>query len=382
MATYGQALSEHPLASHATGEVVGAVLEAVGEAPDLAVVFATAAHAGEFADIAFTVRELLRPKVLLGCTAESVVGGPREVEGQPAVSLWAGNCGDVTPVRLRVQQSEAGASLIGWPDPLPDGASGLLLLADPFTFPTEAFLSFAAAEHAGLPVLGGMASAGHTPGANRLVIDGTTLESGAVGVLLGPGARLGSIVSQGCRPIGEPFVVTDSDANVIRAIAGQPPLHRLEAAAQDDPEAAALWSRGLHVGIAIDEHKEHLGRGDFLIRNIIGVDRANGSVATDQVVDVGTTVQFQVRDAAAADEELRHLLAGQRAEAALLFTCNGRGIRLFGDPDHDAATLSDALGGAPVAGMFCMGELGPVGGRPFLHGFTASVVLFGTPPAP
>ena len=137
-----------------------------------------------------------------------------------------------------------------------------------------------------------------------------------------------------------------------------------------------LMARGLHLGFVVDEHKAEFERGDFVVRNVIGADRQSGAIAVGAICEVGATVQFHVRDAATADEDLRALVGGHDAEAALLFTCNGRGTRLFGTPDHDAGVVSDAFGGSPLAGFFCSGELGPIGGRNFLHGFTASVVLF------
>jgi small ligand-binding sensory domain FIST len=130
------------------------------------------------------------------------------------------------------------------------------------------------------------------------------------------------------------------------------------------------------MGLVIDEHQVDFGRGDFLIRSVIGADRANGAIAIGDSVAVGTTVQFHVRDADAADEDLRELLADRQADAVLLFTCNGRGSRLFEQLDHDAGVIGDLLGDPPVSGFFAAGEVGPVGGRNFVHGFTASLALF------
>jgi small ligand-binding sensory domain FIST len=184
------------------------------------------------------------------------------------------------------------------------------------------------------------------------------------------------VVSQGCRPIGEPYVVTKADRNIILELGGRPALDRLrEIVGALDVEDQVLVQHGLHVGCVVDESKEVFDRGDFLIRNVLGADQEAGAVAVGEMVEVGATVQFQVRDAASADRDLRDLLAGEEADGALLFTCNGRGSHLFGEPDHDAAII-DAVTGGATAGMFCAGELGPVGGRSFLHGFTASVALF------
>nr|MDP9006656.1 FIST C-terminal domain-containing protein [Actinomycetota bacterium] len=178
----------------------------------------------------------------------------------------------------------------------------------------------------------------------------------------------------------DPMTVTRGEHQIVYELAGRPALERVqELVASLDPSDLALVEQGLHVGRVIDEHKLDYGRGDFLIRNVLGADREVQAVAVGDEVDVGDTLQFQVRDADSADEDLRQLMASERADGALLFTCNGRGSHLFGSADHDAGIISDALGGVPLAGMSCAGEIGPVGGRSFLHGFTASVALFRDP---
>jgi small ligand-binding sensory domain FIST len=192
-----------------------------------------------------------------------------------------------------------------------------------------------------------------------------------------------ALVSQGCRPFGRSYVVTRSQANFLFELGGRPPLNRLEEALESlSRPDRELASQGLHIGRVIDEYKSEHGPGDFLIRGVLGVDPQNGAMAVGDRIEVGATVQFHVRDAATADDELRSLVEREVANlpgkpaGALLFTCNGRGARLFGAPDHDAALITSLLGGAPLAGLFCAGELGPVGGRNFLHGFTASLLLF------
>jgi small ligand-binding sensory domain FIST len=381
---FAAALSEHPLPTHAVGEAIGQVLDGVGEAPDLAVLFVTAAHAGVLEDMAATVRSTLRPGTLLGCTASSIVGNDREVEQQPGVSLWAGRIGTVDPLRLVLQRQEEGAAIVGWPTHPPTAARAVLLLADPFSFPTDAFLDGVHEQTpTRLPVVGGMASAARGPGGNRLVLDDAVVTDGAVGAFVG-GVEVESVVSQGCRPIGEPFVVTRAETlgqgTRIYELGGRPALERLrDVVAGLPPDERMLAQEGLHLGLVIDEHRMEFGRGDFLIRNLVGGDADTGMLQVADTVEVGGTVQFQVRDAGSADEDLREMMAGRSAGGALLFTCNGRGMHLFGMPDHDAGVVADQLDGAPVAGMFCQGEIGPVGGRNFLHGFTASVALFRDP---
>ena len=376
---FAAALSQHPLATHAVGEVTGQVLDKVGEGAQLAVLFVSAAHTGAMEDIAAAVRSILQPEVLVGCTAGSVVGGAREVEDQPAISLWAGTMSSVAPIRLTAEQVGDEVAVAGFPAPdlLPADGRALLVLADPFSFPVDSFLS-GLAEQVGvdLPVVGGLASAARGPGGNRLVLGDEVLSDGAVGVVLG-GVEVSTVVSQGCRPVGDPMIVTRGERQVIYELAGRPALDRVQELIQSlDPDELQLAQRGLHVGRVIDERKVDYGRGDFLIRNVLGADREVKAVAVGDEIDVGDTVQFQVRDADTADEDLRHLMATSDGDAALLFTCNGRGSHLFDVADHDAAIVSSAIADGPVAGMSCAGEIGPVGGRSFLHGFTASVVLF------
>jgi len=386
--SFAAGLSQHPDPATAVGEAVGQVLDGLDPGatgrrpPDLALIFVTAPYAGALADMAATVRSTLAPGALLGCAAVSVVGGEREVEDGPAVSLWAGHVGPVVPFHVTASpgpsgplSGQAGPSFAGLPDP-PPGASALLMLPDPFTFPTEDFLRHADATFVGLPVVGGMASAARGPGGNRLAIDGQVVTSGAVGVFLGPGVSVSTVVSQGCRPVGSPFIITKAEQNVVYELAGRPALERLqEVAAGLSHDDRRLLSDHVHMGRVIDESRSDFDRGDFLVRNVLGADPENGAVAVGDLAEVGSTAQFQVRDAKSADEDLRHLLEGRHAESALVFTCNGRGTNLFDEANHDAKLVSEMLGSPPAAGMFCAGELGPVGGRNFVHGFTASLVL-------
>lgn len=369
------AISEHPEPATAIGDAIGQVIDELGVEPDLAAIFVTSHFRDHLADMASAVRTVLRPRVLFGVTAESIVGGAREVEERPGVSLWAGRTGEVLPVRLEAHRDDEGWSVVGLSiDELHDHT--LVLLADPYSFPVDALLAGLRSDVPDVAVIGGLASAAHAPGGNRLVLDGEVHRDGAVGVLIPNSAAMSTIVSQGCRPVGEPLIVTKSSGNLIEELAGRTPLERLQqtfdTASEDD---RALMQRGLHVGIVIDERKAEFARGDFLIRGLVGVDRGTGAIAVGDEVGLGTTVQFQVRDASSADEDLRLLLRDVKGAAALVFTCNGRGSYLFGEPNHDAALVADHAGPA-TAGFFCAGELGPIGGANFLHGFTASILVF------
>ncbi len=377
---FAAAMSEHPLTAHAVGEVTGAVLETIGERPDFAAVFVTPPHAGALEDVMRTVEEVLHPLVALGCAAESVLGPHREVEQDAAVTLLAGHVGPLVPLELDAFPSDSGDGLVlrGWPGEIPFTPEALVLVGDPYSFPAESFLAWVDANHRGLRVVGGMASAARGPGGNRLALGTRVRTGGAVGAFLGPGAEVATLVSQGCRPFGDPLAVTKAEHNLIYELAGRPALEQVLSQARDslsEEEVVLLETGGLHLGRVIDEHQEHFGRGDFLVRNVVGADRSSGAIAVGDAMALGTTVQFHLRDAATADEDLHALVAACRADAALVFTCNGRGTRLFGAPHHDVRVLTEHLGAVPMAGFFAAGELGPVGGRNFVHGFTASVAL-------
>ena len=367
---FAAALSEHPDAAVAIGEAAGQVLDALGDGPvDLAVLFASGRHTAALADAAAVVRALLAPTTLLGCTAVSVLAGAREVEEASGLVLWVGRFGAVHP--LRIGPGGAGT------DP-PFEPSAVLLLADPFSFLAEEALATLAQRWPGLPVVGGLASAGRGPGGNRLVLDDTVVTSGAVGVFLGPGVEVEPVVSQGCRPVGQPFAVTAAEGNVVRELAGRPAMTRLLELANDGlttEEVDTINRGGLHVGRVVDEHQVDFGRGDFLVREIVAANRIVGWIAVGDEVALGETLQYQLRDPDTADDDLRAALNGRSADAALVFTCTGRGRRFFDEPHHDAGVVDEYLGRPAVAGMFCAGELGPVGGRNFLHTFTASMAL-------
>ncbi len=378
MAQYASSLSCHPVPAHAVGETAGEILEQLdGEDPNLVVCFASSQFVGAFDDAVHALRNLLGPTVLVGATAGGIIGGPREVEAGPAFSVFAARLPDavLTPVALQLEETPSGAAVTGWPADLGEAAT-LLLLADHFSFPTDAFLHRLNTERPGLAVIGGLASAANHPGGNRLALDGEVRADGAVGVFL-DGVVVETVVSQGCRPIGKPFTVTRADRNLVVELGGQPALRRLEELAAGATESdRELLRRGLQVGLVVDEHKVDFERGDFLVRSVLGADPDVGSIAVGDQIDVGQTLQFQVRDGAAADEDLRALLGSHSASGALVFTCNGRGRHLFGVPDHDSGVIAEILGSVPAAGAFSAGELGPVGGRNFVHGFTASLALF------
>jgi len=378
---FAAAISEHPVPATALGEVVGHVLEKVGEGPDLVCLFVSPQHAGALEDMAAAVQTILDPKVLIGCAAEAVIGPGVEIEGGSAVSIWAGNVGPVEPVRLKVVDAPAGGkALSGWPINLGYVPAAAVILGDPFTFPASALFSVLNGAGGFPRVAGAMASGALGPGGNRLVLGEEVHEDGAVGVLIGANddVWIEHVVSQGCRPIGSPFAVTRAEGNVIYELGGVPALSRLTDMVKSSLNDAemGLAQTGLLVGIVVDEHKDTFGPGDFLIRTVIDTDIMEESITVGQRVEVGTTVQFHIRDSAAAGSELNDRLTGKEADAALIFTSSGRGSRLFEEPDHDAAMIAEALDDPPAAGFFSASEFGPIGGRNLEHGFSASLALF------
>ncbi len=290
--------------------------------------------------------------------------------------------GELATHHLTVEQDGGPGTqrLAGLPEPDALG-DALLVLADPFTFSADALLEALNSQRPGLPVLGGLASAA-AAGSATLFRDGEVLDSGAVACSLA-GIELVPCVSQGATPVGPEMTVTASDGNLIAELASRPAIERLrEALGELDSDDRRLAAEGLMLGLVIDENQPEYRRGDFLVRPIVGADPDAGTLTVGARVRVGQTVRMHVRDGATADADLREALRAQAlalgeegAAGSLLFTCNGRGSHMFDVPDHDATAIEDALG-APAAGFFCAGEIGPVGGSNFLHGFTATLAVF------
>jgi small ligand-binding sensory domain FIST len=309
-----------------------------------------------------------------------VVARVRELEEGPAVAVWAGALpgAEIECFHVAAVQTDDGIAVAGFPE-LEDPAL-VTVLVDPFTFPAGPFLASLNERYERIPLVGGIAVGGQRPGAQALILDDTVHAEGAVGAVVS-GLPVLTVVSQGCRPIGREAVVTRCEGNVVSELAGMPALERLrrEIAALS-PEEQALAARGLLAGLVIDENRPEYDTGDFLMRGLLGADEATGALALGDSVRVGQTLRFFVRDATSADADLRQALGGAlgraRPAGALLFTCNGRGTNMFPEPDHDARIVTETLGTQALAGFFCGGEIGPVGGKAFLHGFTATLAVF------
>lgn len=382
------ALSDHLDTRTAAMEIAERVQADLNGSCDLAVMFGSFHHCAAFADAASILRTTINPRVLLGCTGESVLGEDRELDGRsgltaiafrmPGVDLhiW-----DHTPDRpMPVNDAQATAQHIG--------ASAdhrvTMILADPFTTRTkEMMYAINDCRGAGrsVPIVGGLASAARHPGRNVLILNETARPAGAVGVTISGNVEVDFIVSQGCRPIGKPFVITKAKDNAILELGGRRAIDVIQETVSELPEQdKQLLSGGLLLGVVINEQKTRFGRGDFLVRNILGVNQQVGGILAGDKFKMGRTVQLHVRDAKTASEDLSLLLDaqqfGEKPFGGLLFSCNGRGARLFGQPGHDLNLFHKRLGDVPIAGFFAGGEIGPVGNRSYMHSHTASAALF------
>jgi small ligand-binding sensory domain FIST len=355
-----------------------------GASCDLAIVFASGTHLQAPEAVLEAVLEALAPEELVGCAAGGVIAAGREVEDGTAVAVWAAHlgAGSATAFHATVEEVDEGSgALTGMPEL--DDAAGMILLADPATFPTDAVLHFLGQAAPAVPVLGGLASARTAGGATALFAADRVVEEGAVGVRLDD-VELLPCVSQGAAPLGPELTITAADGHIIRELAGKPALEKLRETIEAlPPTDLALVQGGLLMGIVVDGNKPEYVQGDFLVRGLVGADPATGQVAVASDVHEGQVVRLHARDAASADRDLREALGvrmaalgGRTPAGALLFSCNGRGRGLFGRGDHDAVAVAEELAGAPAAGFFAAGEIGPVGGESFLHGFTATVAVF------
>jgi small ligand-binding sensory domain FIST len=358
-----------------------------GNRPDLAIVFASSHFQSGYRQIPNFVFDLLSPNVLIGCSAEGVIGGGVEVEGTPALSITAACLPDVTLSTFHVElddipSMDAGPSawvkVLGVPQ---EPTSHFILLADPFTFDPAGLLMGLDFAYTDGAKIGGLASAQR---GNTLFLNRDLLYSGAVGVALQGNISVDTIVAQGCRPVGPPLKITDCHRNFLIEINHKPPMEVLMDLYESlPPKDRALMQRSLHLGIATTEFQEEFGPGDFLIRNVIGADQEKGILAIGEMLQNGQTVQFHLRDAETSADDLDLMLSRYRVASpdtpragALLFSCNGRGQSLYGRPNHDSDAFTRALGKIPLGGLFCAGEIGPVGGSTHLHGFTSSFGIF------
>ncbi len=362
---------------------------ASGVSADLAMLFVSPHFENECDSILNAVLDGTNARNLIGCTADGIIGPDREVESAPAIALWLANMPGVRalPFVIDIDDVKNFESLDDWRDRTGmqlDDRPSLVLLPEPFSFGPALEHSLDQLDEA-FPestIVGGLVSGGERPDQNRLFLNDQVLRRGMVGVSLSGPVAISSVVSQGCRPIGEPLVITKAEHNVIKELRGRPAMEMLQQIFQDaDPEDRALMQRGIHVGCVIDETRASFGRGDFLIRNLMGIVEQTG-IAIAALVRPGQTIQFHVRDSLSADQDMRSLVGqsfgetGAPPEGALLFTCNGRGTHMFGQPNHDIGVVNQLASNCQVAGFFAAGEIGPIGNHTFIHGFTSSLIVF------
>jgi small ligand-binding sensory domain FIST len=385
---FASALSRKTDTEAAVRDLADAVRAQIGERTlDLAFVFFSVHHAEKAQLISTMMRDELSVEICLGCSGEGIIAGAEEVETAAALTLWVASLPHVriTPLRLAFSQTQDQIQMGGWPEPCTE-TSTFILLADPFTTPVHDVLAVMADRYPSGRAVGGLAGGGHGAGENRLIKNGEVFSEGLVGVQLSGPVAVRTVISQGCCPIGERYVVTKAEQNMVYELGGQSAVQRLQEVFEtlEGPQRRQAH-RALHIGIAIDEHRSRFERGDFLVRNLVGADQQAGAIAIGDIVQEGQTVQFQLRDAKSASDDLHVLLASDRSKhrnpplGALLFSCCGRGEGLFGHAHHDSTVVQERMGHIPVAGFFAQGEIGPVGDRNFLHGYTASVAIFSRP---
>lgn len=363
-----------------------------GYEPDLAVLFTSHHYDPDFETLLTAVYARINARNLIGCAAESVIGPNREMERQPAAVLWVAEMPDVRVLPFILDFADL--QTLTTPSDLRerigvvlDDAPDFIMLPDPFSIPADRLLGRMDKAFPGSQIVGGMASGAEALGQTRLFLNDQVLRQGAVGVSLTGDVNISTIVSQGCRPVGNTYVITECQDNLITELSGRAAYDVLKKVyTEASAEEQELMQSGVHLGRVVNERLEPFAPGDFLVRNILGVV-GNKAIAVGDYLRRGQTIQFHVRDAKTADQDMRLLIRSRVVDqqlspaGGLLFTCNGRGARLFGKPDHDIKVVNELVGTCEVAGFFAGGEIGPIGDATFVHALTSSLVLF-TPARP
>jgi small ligand-binding sensory domain FIST len=383
---FASLISDLPDTAQAAQTLIDQARQFTDSKVDVVFAFLSAHHRDSADEIAEKLWLGLDPQTLIGCTGEGVIGGGREIERSPAITLLVGEMPKVRLHPFHISAEE-------WKTLLKDKSAmehrlgsgpqtrAVIAFGDPFTTPIAEMMSFMDQALPGKPLIGGMASAAQSPGGNALLRNDQVFDGGMVGLSLSGAVDVRTVVSQGCQPIGTAMVITKAKLNVIQELGGKAALEALNEMISElsEEQRQQIRSRGLLIGRAISEYKEQFSRGDFLVRHITGIDENTGSLSVGDYVRIGQTVQFQVHDAASAQEDLQFMLdrrtIGDPPPAALLFSCNGRGTRLFSEGDHDINIARQLMPETAIAGFFAAGEIGPVGGRNFIHGHTASFAL-------
>ncbi|MSU59235.1 MAG: hypothetical protein EXS35_13890 [Pedosphaera sp.] len=330
-----------------------------------------------------------RVPLLAGCSSTGLIAGESEMEEGDgvALALYALPGAELQGFYFKQSQVEEANGPGYWRNETgiePEQTNGWLAFADPFHIDAESWLNGWNEAYAPLPVFGGLASGIFAEQTTQVYLNGEVYEEGGVAISVGGDVKLAGVISQGCTPIGETWTLTRVEQNLIHRIANRPAYEVLVETVNKMPAEEQRKARGnLFIGLVVNEYLEDFHRGDFLVRNLLGGDPQSGVLAVGAMPRMGQTMQFQRRDAAAASEDMNELLGrtrGQLGDAKVyggcLCCCNGRGKNLFGRASHDAQMVQQQLGGIGLAGFFCNGEIGPVGEKNFLHGYTASLALF------
>ncbi len=352
----------------------------------LGFVFVTPDFAPHLAEFLELVRVYGRIPLLVGCSGAGVIGTNVELENQPGFSLLLLSLPntEITLFQFSQGQVEESTGPAYWHmESGVEEADAWIVLAHPARLEIDRWLREWDTAYPQVPVLGGLASGGESMEEIFLLHDGRALSAAdGLAIALRGGLRVATIVSQGCRPIGEPLTITGARQNLVLTLASKPAYQVLNEVFLSLSDRERTRAQGnIFAGLAISEYLHEFKRGDFLIRNILGAEPASGAVAIGAAPRIGQTLQYQLRDRDTADEDLRELGLIAREEdmvrpfAALLFSCNGRGRGLFQISHHDAGVLAEIFGPGPLAGFFCNGEIGPIGAKTFLHGYTASAAL-------
>ncbi len=396
---WASALSEAQDSSTALQAATAELQRQLGDvAPDLVVAFASPHHADAYAALPSQIAAAFPRALLFGCSAAGVIGGGHEVEERPALSLTAASMPGVTLRALAFggtpggDATAEGVGADGVTDVVAAGNAWrtqvgvaveddpqFLLISDPYTFDSDAWVAGLDAAYPNGRKVGGLASGGRGPGQNALWSGDRMQRVGAVGVAMTGDIAVDTIVAQGCRPIGDPMPVTRSEGHIVRELGGKSAVGVMRALYEGlDKRDKDLFRHSLFVGLEMEEGNVEF-RGDFLVRNIVGVDPNTGALAVAAKVRQWQVIQFLLRDAKTAEHDLSaHLerFRGPKPDGALLFSCMGRGQTLFGRPDHDSDLFRARVGAVPLGGFFCNGEIGPVGGQTFVHGYTSAFGLF------
>jgi small ligand-binding sensory domain FIST len=388
---WASALSEQTPLANAVEECVANVRQQLGELPpDLAVVFVSSHHGQQFEELPGMVGEKLGHPLILGCSGGGIIGNGVEVEQQPAVSITAANLPEVTLAEFHLEAAnlpDLDAAPQTWEELVKVSLGNnpqFVLLADPFSFPVQNLIMGLDFAFEAAVKIGGLASSAQQQGQNALFLGDKVYRSGLVGVAMHGNIAVDTVVAQGCRPIGKPMRITQSRRNLLVELDGQPPLALLRGLFQGLNERdRGLMRHSLFLGVVMDEFIDQPRQGDFLIRNVMGMDERTGVLAVGEMLKEGQLVQFHLRDAETSAQDLQAVLeryAGENREnqihGALLFSCLGRGQYLYGRPNHDSEIFQTTMGSVPLGGFFCNGEIGPVSGTTFLHGYTSSFGIF------